>query len=197
MKTLLFTFLLLSARLFAANAASVAVQTIAVAGSTVTVNSTAHGLSVNQGFCLTAASGLCNVVATATANAFTFTASAISACASSCGTVTAAKRAIWLSTQTASGGYQVNYVLWLTTTSPVTSAGTSSYTSATSQEKAALAAGNFIELARAQFFPLSTTLANAEAQLQNDYVAQQSQLAASVQPGQFFGNFYDGTGWTQ
>jgi hypothetical protein len=197
MKKLLFTFLLLCARLFAANAASVTVQTITVAGSTVTINSTAHGLSVNQGFCLAAPAGLCNVVATATTNVFTFTASGVSACASSCGTVTAAKRAIWLSTQTVSGGYQVNYVLWLTTTSPVAGTGISGYTSATSQEKAALQLGNFIEVGRSEFFPLSTTLANAEAQLQNDYAAQQSQLASSVQPGQFFGNFYDGTGWTQ
>jgi hypothetical protein len=78
----------------------------------------------------------------------------------------------------------------------VAGTGSSAYLSATSQEKAALLAGNLIEISRTQFFPLSTTLANAEAQLQNDYSAQQSALAASVQPGQFYGNFFD-TGWTQ
>lgn len=197
MKTFLSIFLLLSVRMFAANASSVAVTTITVSGGTVTVNSTAHGIVANQGFCLSAPAGVCNVAATAATNSFTFAATGVSACASSCGTVTAAKRAIWLSTQTVSGGYQVNYILWLTTTSPVSGSGTSAYTSATSQEKAALQLGNFIEIPRSEFFPLSTTLANAEAQLQNDYAAQQSQLAASVQPGQFFGNFFDGIGWTQ
>jgi hypothetical protein len=62
--------------------------------------------------------------------------------------------------------------------------------------KGCITRGNFIEIPRTQFFPLSTTLANAEAQLQNDFNAQQSALAASVQPGQFYGNFFD-TGWTQ
>jgi hypothetical protein len=188
--------LFLSALAFASNAAPVIVSTITVAGSTVTVNSTAHGLAVNQGFCLTAPAGLCNVVATSSANSFTFTQSAVAACASSCGTVTAGKKAIWLKTTTVQGGYEVAYVLWLTTTQPVAGTGASAYLSATSQEKAALLAGNFIEITRTQFFPLSTTLANAEAQLQNDYTAQQAALAASVQPGQFYGNFFD-TGWTQ
>jgi hypothetical protein len=195
MKTLI-TLLVLSAFAFGSNAAPTAVSTITVVGSTVTVNSTANGLAVNQGFCLTAPAGLCNVVATASANSFTFTQSGVVACASSCGTVSAGKKVIWLQTSTVQGGYQVSYVLWLTTTQPVAGSGSSAYLSATSQEKAALLAGNFIEIPRSQFFPLSTTLPNAEAQLQNDYNAQQSALAASVQPGQFYGNFFD-TGWTQ
>ena len=193
----LLVILALSARMFGANASSIAVQTMTVAGSTVTVNSTAHGIAVNQGFCISAPAGLCNVAVSSTANSFTFTATGVLACPSTCGTVTAAKRAIWLSTQAVAGGYQVNYVLWLTTTQPVAGTGATAYINATSQEKAALQVGNFIEVARSDFFPLSTTLLNAEAQLQNDYAAQQSQLASSVQPGQFFGNFFDGTGWTQ
>src|SRR3954471_12297345 len=102
MKTLLI-IIALSALAFGSNATSVAVSTITVAGSTVTVNSTAHGLTVNQGFCLTAPAGLCNVVATSSANSFTFTQSAVTACASSCGTVTAGKKAIWLKTTTVQG----------------------------------------------------------------------------------------------
>jgi hypothetical protein len=188
--------LFLSGLAFASNAAPVTVSSITVAGSTVTVNSTAHGLAINQGFCLSAPAGLCNVVATSSANSFTFTQASLTACASSCGTVSVAKKVIWLQTTTIQGGYQVSYVLWLTTTQPVAGTGSSAYLSATSQEKAALLAGNFIEISRTQFFPLSTTLANAEAQLQNDFNAQQSALAASVQPGQFYGNFFD-TGWTQ
>jgi hypothetical protein len=197
MKKLLILLLVLSARLFAANASAVAVQSIAVVGSTVTVNSTAHGLAANQGFCLTAPAGICNTAATATTNAFTFTATGVSACASSCGTVSPAKRAIWLSTSNSSGGYQVSYVLWLTTTQPIPSSGTSAFSGASAQEKAALQLGNFMEVPRSEFFALGTTLANAEAQMQNDWTAQQAALAASVQPGQFFGNFFDGAGWTQ
>ena len=180
----------------ATNASPVSVSTITVAGNTVTVNATAHGLSQNQGFCLSAPAGVCNVVASTAANSFTFTATGVAACGSSCGTVSPAKKVIWLQTATIQGGYNVSYVLWLTTTLPVAGPGTSAYSGATSAEKAAINLGNFIELPRVQFFPFGTTLANAEAQLQNDYSAEQSNLASSVQPGQFFGNFFD-TGWTQ
>lgn len=197
MKSLIsISILFLSALAFGSNASPITVSSISIAGNTVTVNATAHGLAVNQGFCLSAPAGLCNVVATSSANSFTFSQASVTSCASSCGTVSPAKKVIWLQTTTIQGGYQVSYVLWLTTTQPMSGTGASAYANATSQEKSALLAGNFIEITRTQFFPLSTTLANAEAQLQNDYNAQQNALAASVQPGQFYGNFFD-TGWTQ
>lgn len=106
------------------------------------------------------------------------------------------KRVIWLETQTVSGGYQVNYLLWLATTSGIAGK-SSSWAGASSAENNALGVGSILEVPRSQFFPLGTILANAEAQLQNDWTAQQNQLTSSVQPGQFFGNFYDGAGWLQ
>lgn len=192
----LLTFLLLSTLAFGANASPVSVSTITVAGPTVTVNATAHGLAQNQGFCLSAPAGVCNVVATSAANSFTFTATGIAACGSSCGTVAPAKKVIWLATSTVNGGYQVNYILWLTTTSPVATTIQSLFKNASVAENTAITAGNFIEVPRSEFFPIGTTLANAELVLQNDYTQQQQALAGSVQPGQFYGNFFD-TGWTQ
>jgi hypothetical protein len=188
-----------SARTQGATATAVTVSSTAVNGATVTVTTaTAHGLSANQGFCNhTASSPYCGVVVTATTNSFTFTQSGAVACSSSCGSVVPAKKIIWLTTQTVNGGYQVNYVLWLTTQQPVAiSGGTSIWKQAAAEENAAIAAGNFIEIQRNQFFPLNTTLANAQAQMVNDYNAQQSVLASSVQPGQFYGDYFD-TGWLE
>jgi hypothetical protein len=185
------------ARVMASNATPVTVSSTTVSGSIVTVNtSAANGLAVDQGMCLS--SGTCGVVATTpTGTQFTFTSPGAAACASSCGTVSPAPRVVWLATNTISGQYQVNYVLWLTTTTPVPGSGSSAWTSATTAQKSALSAGYFIEIVRSVIFPFGTTEANVEAQMQNDYVAQQSALASSVQPGTFYGDVYDGTGWTE
>jgi hypothetical protein len=200
----LFVLLFWPGLLFGATASPATISGITVAGSTLTVTTaTAHGLSATlpSGFCISgssiAADNVCGVVTgSSSGTTFTFTLAAGAACSSSCGTVLPAKRVVWLQTITVSGGYQVNYLLWLATTSGV--AGKSSaWTGASSAENNALGAGALIEIERSQFFPLNTTLANAEAQMANDWSAQQSQLTASVQPGQFFGNFYDGTGWLQ
>ena len=190
--------------LFGANASGVAVSGISVAGSTLTVTtSAAHGLSATlpSAFCISgssvAADNVCGVaLSTPLTTSFTFTLASGAACASSCGTVRPAKRTVWLQTQTVQGGYQVNYLLWIATTNGVAGK-SSSWSGASSAENNLLGSGGLIEIPRSQFFPLGTTLANAEAQMQNDWAAEQSQLSASVQPGQFFGNFYDGTGWTQ
>lgn len=134
------------------------------------------------------------MVATATANSFTFTLTGATACASSCGNVVASKRVVWLTTQTVAGGYSVNYLLWITTTSPV-GGKNSAWTGASAAENAATSSGVFIEVNRTEFFPSGTTLANAQAFMVNDWVTQQSTQTASVQPGAFLGDFYDGTGW--
>lgn len=206
LRRLLLTFLLcfIAASAFASNASPIAISGISIAGNTLTVTtSAAHGLSATlpSGFCISGSSAgadnVCGVVlSTPLTTSFTFTLSGGAACSSSCGTVLPAKRVIWLTTQTVSGGYQVNYLLWVVTPSGVPGKG-SAWSGASASENAALNSGTFIEVPRSQFFPLGTSLANAEAQLQNDWIAQQNALTASVQPGQFFGNFLDSAGWTQ
>lgn len=191
-------------RMFAATATPVAIASVAAAGNTLTVTtSAAHGLSATlpSGFCIagssTAADNVCGVVATSpTSTTFTFTLAGGAACAASCGTVTPAKRVIWLQTTTVSGGYQVSYLLWLTTTAPVAGK-TSAWGAASAAENNALSAGALIEIPRTQFFPAGTSLVNAETFMASDWTANQNALAASVQPGAFFGNFFDGFGWLQ
>lgn len=200
MRTIFLVFFLFAASsVQAATATPVTVSSTAVAGGTVTVTTAAaHGLAVNQGFCNhTFATPYCGVATAVTTTTFTFTQTGAVACSSSCGSVVPAKKIIWLTTSAIGGGYQVNYLLWLTTQSPVAQTGrTSAWPQAANEEVTGLVNGNFIEVQRQQFFPLGTTLANAEAQLVNDYNTQQSLLASAVQPGQFYGNFFD-TGWLQ
>lgn len=199
MKRILFLlFCLIFVRtLDAAVATPTAVSTITVVTSTVTVNSTAHGLAVNQGFCLSA-SAVCGVVATSTANSFTFTQAAFTACASSCGTVQPAKKVVWLQTTNVNGGYQVSYLLWETTITPVVNSSlTSAWSGASTAEVNAIKAGNVIEIPGIIFFPTGTSLASAESTLALIYSTAQGALAASVQPGAFFGNYLDGVGWLQ
>ena len=184
----------------ATTASPIIVSSTAVTGSTVTVTTAAaHGLVANQGFCNHSfTTAYCGVVVSApSSTTFTFTQTGAVACAATCGSIVPAKKIIWLVTNTVDGGYSVNYLLWLTTQQPVARAGaTSAWPNAATEENNAIAAGTFLEISRTQFFPLNTSLANAEAQMVNDYNAQQSNLAASVQPGQFYGNFFD-TGWLQ
>jgi hypothetical protein len=187
-------------------ATPISVSGVAVAGSTLTVTTaTAHGLSATlpSGFCMSGSSvsadNVCGVVLTApTATTFTFTLAAGAPCVAACGSILPAKRAIWLQTTTVSGGYQVTYLLWLTTISPVAGAAKASgWPNASPLEVSAVLAGSIIEVERSQFFPLGTSLANAEAFIVNDWTTQQNTLAASVQPGTFYGNFFDGVGWLQ
>jgi hypothetical protein len=186
-------------------ATPVTISGIAVAGSTLTVTtSAAHGLSATlpSSFCIAGSSAvvdnICGVVATAAdATHFTFSLTGGTSCAASCGTVAPAKRIIWLQTQTVSGGYQVSYLLWLATTQPVSGAKASAWPNASAAETAAIVSGLIIEVQRTQFFPAGTSLANAETFMVSDWTAQQNALASSVQPGAFFGNFFDGVGWLQ
>jgi hypothetical protein len=187
---------------FGATATPVTVSSIAVAGNTVTVTtSTAHNLSATlpSGFCLSAPASACGVVLTApSGTTFTFSSSTVTACAASCGTVLPSKRVIWLNTTTVGGGWQVSYLLWIATTSGAVTGKNSSWSGASAAENTAISSGAFIEIPRTGFFPLGTSLANAETQMANDWLAQQNAQASSgVQPGQFLGNFYDGIGWLQ
>lgn len=189
---------------------AVTVSTIGVAGATVTVTTaSAHGLSVNAGFCLSAPASVCSAAKTIT-NATTFTFDqpsnvTVSACASSCGTGDALPKVVVLDVPQSDQVTQVfHYLLWLTTVSPIPRPGsTSAWTAvggsagASAPQVSAIAAGNVIERNITRAFPAGTTIAQVQAVLQTDYTTQQAAIAAGTQPGAFYGFVWTGSAWVQ
>jgi hypothetical protein len=196
MKKLFWLFahcLLLIAVGHAATATPVTVTSITVAGQTVTVNATAHGIVVNRGFCLSTQL-FCGTAATAAANSFTFTSASVVACASSCGTVRPAKQIIALQitpppNQIASG------VCWLATTSPVPATSASAWSGASQEEKNAIGVGTTMEVPIQPFPVAGATLASFKAYAQNACAGLQSALDTGIPPAFVLGNFFDGVGW--
>lgn len=193
---------------FAANATPVTVNSIAVAGSTVTVTTaSAHGLAANQGFCLSNPGNVCSAVSTVP-NSTTFTFAqpsnvTVAVCASSCGTSAPAPRVIVLDvSQPSAAQMNVHYLLWLTTTSGIGGGSTSWRSVAasagpTTAQSAAVAAGNFIEVNLTNSFPSTLTSAQLQTYMQNDYSTRQAALASNTQPAAYYGVIYDGSGWGQ
>lgn len=195
--------------LFASQAWAVNVSTIGVSSGTVTVTTaTAHGATVNMGFCLSAPASACSVIAVVSSSTvFTFPMPSnvtIGACASTCGTAIAAPRVIVLDVQQPTQAQQViHYLLWLTTTTPLPTVGASSSwkagglsAGATSAMNNAIAAGSFIELNLSRGYPSSMTTTQIQTDLQADYTTRQAALAANTQPGTYYGSVWDGASWT-
>lgn len=199
MKTIAVLFLCLAAAAlsFAAPATPVAVSTIAVAGSTVTVNSTAHGIIANQGFCLSAPASFCGTVVTAAANSFTFTSAAVAVCASSCGTVVPAKQIVALAISMPPN-QSAQFVCWLATTSAGAGrSGNSAWSGASAAENTAIANGTTIEIPQSYAVPPGTALADFKLFAQRSCANLQSQLNSGVPPAFLLGNYFDGVGWLQ
>lgn len=200
---------LLALLLASTASAAVNLSTIAVASGTVTVTTaTAHGLTVNTSFCLSAPALVCAVAKTITsATVFTFdvpTNTAVAACASSCGTGDLAPKLAVLQVGAGQSTKTFTYVLWLTTLTPLPKAGavslwTATATSggATTAQNNALAAGSFIELARSVTFPAAQAIADVQTYMQNDYSSTQAALAGNTQPGAFYGFIWNGSAWVQ
>lgn len=210
MKKILFaTLLAFGMSLFGANATPTAVSSMTVAGNVGTVNSTAHGLAVNQGFCITnssqTADNVCGVVATVpTANQFTFDLSGLVACASACGTAQPALQAIVLSESAPDQGHTgVRYLLWLTTTQPCPGPAASQWVAANGSggasqaENNAIASGMWVEKVKSQVFPSNSSAVALESFLQNDWAMEQQALANNIQPCQWYGQAFDGFGWAK
>ncbi len=215
MKRLISFLLLACASLFAANATPVSISSIAVSGSTVTVNTGAtHNLSAagnGQGFCIagsgTSADNVCGVVATApTSTQLTFTMSGLAACSTSCGTIAPAPQIIVLKATPLNGEMTMyTYLLWLTTQKPCPGPSSSSWTAAsnsgsagsTSAQNTAISQGWFVEQARTTQVPVGTAIATLQGLLQSDYTQQQAALANNPQPCIYYGQNFDGTGWAQ
>jgi hypothetical protein len=100
--------------------------------------------------------------------------------------------------QTDSLTLAVNYLLWLTTTSPIPKPNFNSvWTGPSAAETAALQAGTTIELQRTRNFPPTATKAQIEALLQADYTAAQAAQNAATPSGAYYGIYYDSvSGWS-
>jgi hypothetical protein len=208
MKTLFLVLALCGLPTFVEGA--VAVSTIGVAGATVTVTTgSAHGLSVNSGFCLSAPANVCAVAKTVpSGTTLTFDMPSnvtVAACAASCGTGDVAPKIIILDVPTSDQTSQVvHYLLWLTTLNPIPkTGGTSAWVAqngsvgASTPQVNAIAAGAFIEKNISRAFPTTMTTAQIQVVLQNDYTTQQAALVAGTQPGAFYGFVWTGAAWVQ
>lgn len=183
-------------------ATAVSIASITFLGNVVTVNTSGpHGLAAGQGFSLTGVNPSVynvnsTVVAVNSATQFTFNLSNPASFVSG-GSLLPAKEVIILATMVPNTGQTtVNYLLWLTTSQPVAGPSNSSWSGASAQENAAIAAGTTVETFRTITVPASLTKVQIQAILSADFTAKQTALASAVQPGAFFGGYFDGTGWS-
>ena len=175
------------------------ISTIARSANVVTVTtSSAHGLAVNQGFSIQGVSDASfdvnsTVATVSNSTTFTFAQTGSNASLGAGGTTSPAKQIVILRIDEDDAGIRISYILWTTTTKgyPVTNA-TSNWSGASQAEIAALSAGTTIEVQNIRTFSQGDTKASIQSSLVNEYNFRQAQLAASTQPGQFFGGFYDG-----
>jgi len=104
----------------------------------------------------------------------------------------AAKQVIILAVDSEPGQIRINYILWVTTSTPNPIPGaTSAWRGASASENAALAAGTTVEIGRNLAVPSGTTKAAIQTTLQNIFT--QAQAAVTSQPT---GCFFDGTTWS-
>jgi hypothetical protein len=185
-----------------AQVAGVTVNTIATSGTVVTVTTAApHGLAVQQGMCLSFATpaNVCGIVASATSTTLTFpqvSGSPAITCASSCGQTQAAKQIIILGINEPNATLiGVSFVFWLPTSQPLPVMANSQWTKASAAENNAIMQGWFIEQSGNYTLPSSLSLVTFKTILQAYYSAALASLQGNVQPGQFYGNFFNGA-WT-
>jgi hypothetical protein len=204
---LLFLFLF-SARAFAITATPTAISTMTFAAGVLTVNSTAHGLAANNGFCIlgssVAADNFCGtVLAVTNANTFTTKLSTGVACAATCGTVQPAKLFLIAGDpfQPAQGQINVTYCIWNTTATPLpvangTSGCANGETNATllNEENSAIAAGTLIETHETRNFPGNWDITKVFNFLLDLQLSKQIAIAAAAQPGRDTGRFCDTVG---
>lgn len=203
MKCLLIAILLLASTAFAADttAAPTAITSITVNGNVATINSTAHGLVVGQGFCLSAQS-LCGVAQSGTANQIAgVMSSAPAACASSCGTVKAARTFSIVRTSQLRGSIvAMTIAFWKTTATPAGgNPPATQFSGPTTAEQNALAAGIFVEEVQTILVPsdLFLDVPTLKVVIKDWYSSLQKEFAAGVQPGTYSNIYADLVGWSQ
>jgi hypothetical protein len=200
-KLLLASLLLVSLSLFGVN-----VSTTTVSAQSITVNTaTSHGFSAangGQGVCVSYLPACGVVTSTPTSTQFVLLVAGTtpSACASACGSATAAPQVIVLSTNSSQQGFVTyTWLNWITTQQPCPGPSTSSWVSAngsagaTTPQRSAIQNGLFIEHLRNLTVSSSTAITTVELLIQNDYASDQ---AAATLPCQFYGFTWDPTSAT-
>lgn len=86
---------------------------------------------------------------------------------------------------------QIRYLLWLTTPKPIPTSAGSQWSGANASEISAIQAGTTIEEQFVQNFPQSFGTANIKAFLNAHWNDRQNYLNSIIQPGQYYGVFYD------
>jgi len=161
--------LLCSSLAFATLATPTNVSTTSVSGSTMTVNSTAHGLLAGQGFCIDASAvsdnNFCGLVATASTNSFTYTLQSgqtVTLCAASCGTTRPGPLVMWDRvipfSDPISQNIQICLFVYVSIGTPKAGA-TSSCAQASASEVAGLVKGSVVEVSRQFSMPLIESFA--------------------------------------
>lgn len=111
-----------------------------------------------------------------------------------------AKQVIVLETNASDGGFiTVRAAMWFPLTNPIAQAPSleSAWPGRSQAEVDALRAGTVKEEVRQFQFPTGTSTAAMKTQLQADYTARATWLAAQPPMGQYFGVFFDSaTGWS-
>lgn len=206
-KYLVILAMLVAVQVHATVAIPTNISTMSFAAGVLTVNSTAHGLIANGGFCIMGSIGndnFCGTVLTITnANTFTTKWSGGVLCAALCGTVRPAKFFLIHGDPPfpAQGELVITYCIWNTTTTPLPQVGAVSACAADETdgtllglENAALTAGTIVETVKTETFPANWDITKVFNFLLDLQFSKQLALAASAQPGRDSGRFCDTTG---
>ncbi len=195
---------LLTALILAASVQAATISSITCSGQTATINATAHGIAVSQGFSISGTAATFNSTAkTATTNALTFVLPTGTACSGFTSGYTAigpAKQIIVVgsSVNPQNATVTISYIFWFTTVTPVplpcaTTCPTSSWAGASAAENAALVAGTTVEVAGSVAVAASTSAATIQTTVQGQYSAVQTGYGAGLLSG--YGYWYNGTAW--
>jgi hypothetical protein len=192
--------MLLASNVFAL-ASPVAITSVSRTANVVTVNcATNCNIAPNQGFSVSGVTDTSfNTNGTATTGSgttFTFSQSGVTA-SSSGGSVAPAKQVIVLQVTPSPNFIGVQALCWTTTINGIPQSQGSQWIGASNLENNAIKAGTTIEQTlNVQPYPSSYSKAQIQADLQARCNSLQSTLSTGVQPGQFFGGYFDGTAWS-
>lgn len=197
---MLATLLVIPKESWSATATAVSLSAVSRAANVVTVTcSAACNIAAGKGFSIsgvTDASFNTNGTAvTGSGTSFTFNQTGVTA-SSSGGSVLPAKQVVVLIVSSVPNFTNVSAICWLSTTAGIVVSNGSNWTGASASENNAIKAGTTLEQSLSVSYPSTYSAAQIQSDLQARCNGLQATLAAGVQPGSFYGGFYDGAGWS-